>query len=66
MSTTTKQITVPFEFNELQWKSISELARILPGTSYVNIIIRYEGENKHFEGDWLKAISKVIEKENQQ
>lgn len=44
------------EINSSQIESIGEMKKILNDSHYIDIIIRHNGMDKRFEGDFLKYI----------
>jgi hypothetical protein len=46
--------------NEPQQRDIDELLRILPGAHYVDVVVRIDGQDKHFEADWLYALLREV------
>lgn len=56
----TKKVTVTFEFNEPQWNSVKEAAKLEPGWHMCDLIIRYNGKDWRFEADFMRAFFKAI------
>ena len=47
------------DLNDLQIESIRKLIEIKDVIHYINITVRVNGEDRIFEGDWLKNIDEV-------
>ena len=44
--------------NELQQSSMEKMMRLCPGSHHIDVIVRYEGQDKRFEADWIKHLEK--------
>ena len=44
--------------NELQQASIEKLVALCTGAHMVDVIVRYEGEDRRFQADWIKHLEK--------
>ena len=48
-------IVLELDINELQLDSIKRLIAYMPWSHHADIIVRKDGQDKHFEADWLKG-----------
>ena len=56
-----EKITIEYyELNEPQKETLAKLKKILPGSHFVDLKIRYNGETIYFEADFLKDIIKQL------
>jgi hypothetical protein len=46
--------------NEPQMESLYKLAKAVRGMHYANIVVRNNGQDVHFEADWLKHLMPLL------
>ncbi len=46
--------------NEPQQDSIDKLRKTLEWSHYVNVIVRKDGQDHHFEADWLRDALNIL------
>jgi hypothetical protein len=44
--------------NELQQASIEKLVTLCAGAHMIDVVVRYEGEDRRFQADWIKHLEK--------
>jgi len=58
------KITATFDLNEPQWKSVQKMAKLEPGWHFCDLIIRFNGEDRRFEADFLRNFFREVRKVN--
>lgn len=48
-----REITIRIRLNEPQQQTMDNLLRLLLGAHHVNLTVRYEGEDRKLQADWL-------------
>lgn len=44
--------------NELQQASMEKMVGLCHASHHIDVIVRYEGQDKRFEADWIKHLVK--------
>ena len=47
--------------NEREFEAIERFKKVMLGSHYINIMVRKDGEDLWFEGDWLKRLLPQVE-----
>lgn len=47
---------IKLDLNEPQRETLNRIKGMIPGSHWLNLIVRYEGENYLFEADFLKNL----------
>ena len=55
------KVHLVIDVNELQLASLQQLLQTLPWSQHVDTVVRKDGQDFHFETDWLKGATLVEE-----